>query len=698
MSTQRPVLLKKVVLHHKFGASYQARHETAYRERWPKLTEPPCFRSQGTSKMNLRIKVLEQLVKETNEGFWFIDSQGNTLDVNPAMCRILDMDRDQLLKRTIFDCVDEANAAIFKKELASRRESSNASTYEISLSRPDGSLVPCINNATSVFDDDGVRLGSIGLWKDISQLKSVETELRSVRSSLAEQVAAQTEELRTSEARLREAHRMARIGSWDIESSGNVSWSAETFEIFGVSPGDFDHTSNSFYELVHPEDRKRVLEEIQIAWEHSGRYETVHRLVRPTGEILTVRESAAIIRDEDGRALRLSGTVQDITEQVEAERRFRHAQKMEAVGQLSGGVAHDFNNLLAVVMGAAEFLQANKVHDTEMVDSILRAAKRGKELTHRMLAYARKQPLKTEQFDLADLMRGLEVMLRRTLSANIKLVIEIEPDTWPILADPNQTEDAILNLVINARDAMQRTGGLLEINIGNAATPPESEPDNDTEFVVLSVRDTGQGMTPDILERAIEPFYSTKDPERGSGLGLSMVYGFAQQTGGELRIESEPNQGTCIELFFPRATESFVSKIETEPRNTNTGAMERILVIEDDPAVAHLTKRLLQGMNYHATVAGDASEARELLQQKTFDLVLSDVVLPNGLSGPSFAKEIRNKCSDLKIIFMSGYPALSQEADNDVELIGTLISKPFRRDELASAIRNALDEDVKIVS
>ena len=214
---------------------------------------------------------------------------------------------------------------------------------------------------------------------------------------------------------------------------------------------------------------------------------------------------------------------------------------MEAIGQLSGGVAHDFNNLLAVIMGAAEFLQSNDTEDPEMVDSILRAAKRGKELTHRMLAYARKQPLKTEQFKLVELIDGLAVMLRRTLSANIDLVLDIEENTWPILADPNQAEDAILNLVINARDAMPQ-GGRLYVKAENAPNGSgqlsNGESSSGGDFVVLTIKDNGIGMTADVLERAIEPFYTTKDPERGSGLGLSMVYGFAQQTGGELRISS----------------------------------------------------------------------------------------------------------------------------------------------------------------
>ncbi|MEP6018533.1 MAG: PAS domain S-box protein [Paracoccaceae bacterium] len=648
--------------------------------------------------MNLRTKVLEQLVKQTNEGFWFVDVQGKTLDVNPAMCRVLGRDRDAILGRTVFDFVNEENAAVFERELASRRLGKHATTYEISLTKSDGTQIPCINNATSVFGDDGARLGSIGLWKDISRQKAVETELRCVKSSLAEQVAIQTAELRNREKSLREAHRLARLGNWKIDSQGKVILSEEAFEIFGISPEDFDNSSQSFNALIHPEDRESVLAESQSAWETSGHHEAVYRIVRPSGEVRTIRQSAAIIRNETGQAQRFNGTVQDITQQVEAEKRCRHAQKMEAIGQLSGGVAHDFNNLLAVIMGAAEFLQSNDTDDHEMVDSILRAAKRGKELTHRMLAYARKQPLKTEQFKLVELIDSLAVMLRRTLSANIDLVLDVQENTWTILADPNQAEDAILNLVINARDAMPQ-GGRLYVKAENAPNGSgqlsNGESSSSGDFVVLTIKDNGIGMTADVLERAIEPFYTTKDPERGSGLGLSMVYGFAQQTGGELRISSEPGQGTQAELYFPRATADHVTQVDPEPNHADLGNKEHILVIEDDPAVAHLTQRILQGLRYKATIAGDASEARELLKDRqSFDLVLSDVVLPNGLSGPAFAKETRIQYPDLKIVFMSGYPTLSPESNCDVDLVGTLISKPFRREHLATVIRNTLDEDL----
>ena len=257
------------------------------------------------------------------------------------MCRILGMDKDEILGRTVFDFVNEENAAVFERELESRRQGKHATTYEISLTKPDGTQVPCINNATSVFGDDGTRLGSIGLWKDISQQKAVETELRGVRASLAEQVAIQTAELRSREKSLREAHRLARLGNWEVDIQGKVNLSEEAFEIFGISPDNFDNSSRSFNALIHPEDKERVLAETQAAWESSDHYEAVHRILRPTGEVRTIRQSAAIIRNDTGEAQSYGGTVQDITQQVEAEKRCRHAQKMEAIGQLSGGVAHD---------------------------------------------------------------------------------------------------------------------------------------------------------------------------------------------------------------------------------------------------------------------------------------------------------------------------------------------------------------------
>ena len=643
--------------------------------------------------MPQRARALEQLVERTHEGFWYIDVDAKTLDVNPAMCRILDRPREEVIGRSIFDFVDEENLRIFQKEIAARRAGTRTGTYEIALRRPSGENVPCINNASSILNDDGVRVGSIGLWTDVSKLKAVEAELRQMRATLEERVEARTEQLRHNEARLHEAHRIARLGSWEVDSEGRMEWSEEVFDLLGADRESFDGTTDSFFRLVHPDDLDRVITESTYARQHLDRYETVHRVVLPDDSVRTVRESAAVTRDETGAAIRLSGTVQDITEQVAAEEKLRAAQKMEAVGQLSGGIAHDFNNLLGVIIGSAEFMEMSERYDAELVANIKHAAERGAELTHRMLAYARRQPLKASQFNMAEMMAGMMQVLKRSLGAGIMIGFSADEDLWPVLADAGQLEDALLNLSINARDAMQG-GGTLTITCTNEIVDADvaaQDPDTSQgEFVVLSVSDTGTGMPEEVQKKATEPFFSTKGTN-GSGLGLSMVFGFARQSGGNLTITSREGFGTTIKLYLRRATGAETAERAVGPVELVPGSDEHVLVIEDDEVFGQLVQRMLETLNYRTTRVRDTTEARVQLDSGTdFDLILSDVVLPNGQSGPEFAEEIERERPELRTIFMSGFPAF---AEQQKELIGpdrVLLNKPISRAALASAIRNAL--------
>ncbi len=640
--------------------------------------------------MESRQRLLEQLLERTNEGFWFIDVNGVTLDVNPAMCAILARDRREVIGKTIFDFVDAENEQIFRREIAARRAGTESTTYELGLQRPSGEVVPCINNASSVWDENGDRAGSIGLWKDVSKLKDVERELLEARANLAEQVEQRTLELKRSEQRLREAHRVARLGSWDLDAEGNLEWSDEVFELFAFNPNEFDGTPASFYRVVHPEDRERVQAQMAHARKHLDRYQCDHRIKHPCGEVRVVRESASVVRDGDGGVQHLSGTVQDITEQVEADQALRQMQKMEAIGQLTGGIAHDFNNLLAVISGAAEFLEMSRVYDHELVESISRAAERGAELTHRMLAYAKQQPLHTSRINFAELVNGMMGLLQRTLGADIDVVLRLDEDLWSASADPGQVEDAILNLALNARDAMPN-GGKLTIQCSNEhrqSSEPHPAGAVQGSYVVLKFIDTGHGMSAHALEHATEPFYTTKGANR-SGLGLSMIHGFAQQSGGHLSIQSEEGVGTVVELALPRC----LNPDETAPVTSDTsvplGDGEQVLVIEDEPAVGRLVERLLKSLNYIPHVVHDAAQARYALDTGTiYDLILSDVMLPNQISGPEFIEEVKNSTPKIKVLFMSGYS--SAERGEQFAKCNPLIQKPFRRGTFARALRQVM--------
>ena len=399
--------------------------------------------------------------------------------------------------------------------------------------------------------------------------------------------------------------------------------------------------------------------------------------------------------DAEGRHAGVGTISTDVTDHRRAEEQLRPAQRMEAVGQLTGGIAHDFNNLLAIILGNAELLQERVGASNKLTQSLIRAANRGAELTQRLLAFSRLQPLRPKAIDLDTLVTGMMDMLRRTLGETIEVDTDSMPGLWPARADPGQVDNALVNLVINARDAMPG-GGRLTVGTFNADLD-DADPGHESisgKFVVLAVTDTGTGMATEVLEHVFEPFFTTKEVGQGSGLGLSMVYGFAKQSGGQLTVFSEPGHGTTVRLYLPRA-EAIERHAEPEaPREaTPRSRGEIVLVVEDNPDVRSLTTTLLGGLGYRVLEARDGKAALAILRESPrLDLLLSDVMLPGGMSGMELATEARRRRAGIKVLFMSGY------ADGDavrpsVGLDGgaPLLDKPFRRDLLARKVRQILD-------
>lgn len=386
--------------------------------------------------------------------------------------------------------------------------------------------------------------------------------------------------------------------------------------------------------------------------------------------------------------------VEDISELKRTEEALRQAQKMEAVGQLTGGVAHDFNNLLAVISGNAELL-GDKVGDDRQLATIRRATNRGAELTQRLLAFSRQQTLEPQSIDLADLVASMSNLIMRTLGEAVEIQTNTDPGLESALADPGQVENALLNLAINARDAMPG-GGKLTIECLNARLDEDYVAKNPEaavgDYVVLAVTDTGVGMSEDVQAHALEPFYTTKEVGAGSGLGLSMIYGFVKQSGGHLSIYSELGQGTTVKLYLP-STEAASKREETDSElGILQGGGESILVIEDDPDVRDMAQTMLIKLGYQVVVAPDAASARETMASgMKLDLVLSDVVLPGGTSGPEFGEEVRARDPDIRIIYMSGYPAEAAKRNGFLGSDNVLLNKPFQLGQLAKALRRALD-------
>jgi signal transduction histidine kinase/CheY-like chemotaxis protein len=375
--------------------------------------------------------------------------------------------------------------------------------------------------------------------------------------------------------------------------------------------------------------------------------------------------------------------------------KLNQSQKMEAMGQLTGGVAHDFNNLLTVILGNSEYLAERLAANKELhgiADSIATAAERGSELTKSLLAFARKQPLMPKEIDIGQKILDMEQLLRRTLGEHIECEFLLDSGLWPASVDPGQLASALLNLVLNARDAMLE-GGRLTVEVRNISLG-QSDVDVNGEarpgdYVMVAVSDTGSGMVAEVASRAFEPFFTTKEVGKGTGLGLSMVYGFAKQSGGSMQIRTSPGHGTAVKLFFPRIDASHGNDAPAADPVAAPAGGETILVVEDDDMVRAYVEKELKELGYRVIVARNGPAALAILRTpEEIHLLFTDVVMPGGMFGPELARQALKLRPHLKILFTSGY---SEQPVNSLDGIETrILNKPYRRTDLAFMLRSVL--------
>ncbi len=398
-------------------------------------------------------------------------------------------------------------------------------------------------------------------------------------------------------------------------------------------------------------------------------------------------EANDIILD-DGSVLTMAS---DITERKALEERMRQAQRLEAVGQLTAGLAHDFNNLLGIIQGNAELLAEQNAADPNLASAILTASRRGAELTHRLLAFSRKQPLRPRAADLEGLIGTMMPQLKRTMGDAVEIRCRFAADLWPVRVDPGALGNALVNLARNARRAMP-DGGTLTITCSNLERDQRGVggEDSDQDCLSIEIADSGIGMGPEVLSRAFEPFFTTDETTQSSGLGLSMVYGFAEQSGGRVTLDSAPGRGTRALLTLPRArgaTPSEAAPASAEVRGLPQGKDELVLLLDDSRPIRAMVQAQLNRMGYRTREAASADEALRILSQERVALALVDIMLADGLSGPAFVARAKQAHPELKVIFMSGYSAETAALDPG----SRLLTKPFRRHELARALRAALD-------
>jgi PAS domain S-box len=527
---------------------------------------------------------------------------------------------------------------------------------------------------------------------------------------MAENFRVRTEKMEAEQALRRSEERQALIArslpillyTAEITRGAPFRYITENVEALFGFPAERFLTDGAFWDSrLHPDDRERALAQFNAMLE-SGVATVEYRWRAADGKYRILLDQAVLLRDEDGNPQELCGTILDVTDTREMQQQLAHVQKMETIGQLTGGIAHDFNNMLTVVIGSLERLSRMLTDDPKAarrVDMALQAALRCSDLTRRLLAFARRQQLHPESVDMDALVHNMGELMERTLGPNIAVEIETAPPLSPALVDRTQAESALLNLVINARDAMP-SGGRLTIATSTVTIGEEGK-DADLglqpgHYVRLSVSDTGCGMPADVLERAFEPFFTTKDVGKGTGLGLSMIHGFVKQSGGVIKVESEPDHGTSFHLYLPCAPSTAPQakpEAEADGNSPALGQGEVVLVVDDDKDVRHVAVMTLQELGYSVLEADNGPQALKVLaSEPRVDLLFTDIVMPGGMNGLELAQESLRQRPDLKVLYASGY------AHGVAGGVGTngpgaeILIKPYRDRDLARAVRMALGQ------
>jgi PAS domain S-box-containing protein len=498
-------------------------------------------------------------------------------------------------------------------------------------------------------------------------------------------------QLRVRTAELTKLHRLARFGTWRCSVDlRTIEWSDEIYDIMGRSRDDFVPTAESFMDCVHPDDRSTLRRiNASFATDFTVR-EYEFRIVRPSGEIRHCWSHAQPCHDPgDPAAPGISGYCQDVTERKQTEQALLQSEKLHMMGVLTGGVAHDFNNLLTVITLNLEEATASLPSDDslqEVLQPAMHASLRGAELTRQLLSYAKRVPLRPRRVRPAALLDTLKPLLTSALGPRHTLEIVLDGDECALWVDPGRLESAILNLLLNARDAMPNGGEIVlevtaEAHVDLVADEPRGLAPG--RYVVIGVRDQGTGIEPDVLARVFEPFFTTKENGKGSGLGLSMVFGFAKQSGGGTTIDSVVGRGTTVKLYLPARAAALSGVDEPATQPDWQGAGLRALVVEDQPDVLVAVSRMLTQMGFRVIEAATGQEAIEQLDfGGRFDLVLTDIVLPGPIDGIALAEKVRRQSPATRIMLSSGVPVQGEAGAKQDFLI-----KPYRRDDLHARLR-----------
>ncbi len=599
-------------------------------------------------------------------------------------------------------------------------------------------IFPLIPKALEIPSPQKMQMVNAGLEREASAHRETLEALEASRRELERRVAERTEELSASRARFQALVQASAQVVWTTSADGQVVEDLPSWRAFSGQTSE-ELRGLGWLGAIHPDDKERTRAAWLKAIATKQMYSVEYRLRHVSGEWRWTDAKGVPLLSDTGEVIEWVGMNTDITERKKAEatlerineelearvrqrtdeleeeanRRFeaeaqlRQSQKMESVGQLAGGIAHDFNNALHVIIGSLDRIQ-RKLRDANLDKTVCdaierpiglasRAAQNAAQLTHRLLAFSRRQTLKPSVIDVTELVRGLSNLITRTLGETVELKIAATQDIWPVLADTNQLENVLVNLAVNARDAMPQ-GGQLVIETSNIKLDGKTAGIPAGEYVLVAVADTGSGMPKEVMERAFEPFFTTKEVGRGTGLGLAMVYGFMKQSGGHIRLDSKQGHGTSVKLYFPKASHGVLRQHDEqvlEPQHTpRARAGEAILAVEDDEEVRAYVSAALEELGYSVVAATDAANAIGLLKEHEaghFALLFTDVVLPGGVNGRELAAQAIELCPQLKVLFTTGFASDAIVHQGRIEPDVDLITKPFNPDQLARKVREVLD-------
>jgi|1186.fasta_scaffold00648_2 two-component system cell cycle sensor histidine kinase/response regulator CckA len=625
------------------------------------------------------LTLLQGIMESTTDAVFVKDPSGRYLMVNPTAARIAGRRTEDVLGKTDLQVFNAETAHSVMEWDRLVMETGVPVTYEqAGIAKADATRT-FLSTKGPYRDSEGKIAGVLGISRDITDRKRAEEEIRNSQRKL----------------RIHFDNTPLAVVEWDLHFRV-TDWNPSAERIFGYSRAEAIGQHASF--IVPPQYRDHVDNIWQALISQRGGERSTNDNVTKSGRTISCEWYNTPLIDDSGKVLGVASLVQDMTERVTLEERLRQSQKMEAVGRLAGGVAHDFNNLLTVILGYAQLLADGVPHGTRLTDSteaIKTAAEKAAGITRQLLAFSRKQVLSPRVISLNDILLNLDSLLRRLIGEDVEVMTVPAADLGRVKADPSQLEQVIMNLALNARDAMPN-GGNLTLETANTyldeSYAHQHQPVVPGRYVMLAVSDTGEGMNAETQARIFEPFYTTKEVGKGTGLGLSMVYGIIKQSGGYIWVYSEPNRGTTFKVYLPRVDQPpEAGAIETTGNRVLRGT-ETILLVEDDEQIRQLSSSVLAHCGYNVLVAGTPEQALELCKanQDKIRLLVTDVVMPR-MNGKQLADQILKSCPDLKVLYVSGY------TNNAIVHYGVLesglhfLAKPFTLSALVAKVREVLD-------